>query len=107
MQLVLTALDDLIELPAGAVPVLGRELGCEQRKFRNRIVRDEDQRPGDRLAVVIDALDGVIVVARPLAAGPVPTPAPPELATPACSSDKFRTPSPIAATGRPCVCFNV
>src|SRR5580704_6023370 len=45
-----------------------RKLVLQEGKLRNSVIRDRDQRPSDTLVVVVNALDGEVVVAGTLAA---------------------------------------
>src|SRR5262245_32859460 len=56
----------LVELTAGGVAELGCELVLQHGEVLHRIVRDGDHRAGNRFAVVIDAFDREVVVARTL-----------------------------------------
>ena len=68
VELVGAALHDLIELPARGMAIFRRELVCQQREFFHRIIRDDRKRTGHGLAIVVDSLDGEVVVARALSA---------------------------------------
>jgi hypothetical protein len=64
-----SAADDIgVELAAGRMAELRGELVGEQGKLARRIVGDGNERSGHALVVIVDAFNGVVVVARPLAA---------------------------------------
>src|SRR5947209_12572052 len=66
VKLVRSTLDGLVELAAGGVAELGRELVLQHGEIVYRIVGNRHQRTSDRLVVVIHSLDGKIIVARSL-----------------------------------------
>ena len=56
-----------VELAPGGMTKLRRKLRRDQGEFTCRVVWKVNQRTGNRLVIVVDAFDGEVVVARPLA----------------------------------------
>src|ERR1700719_1303261 len=67
MKQIRTALDDGVELPTGRMSEVRSELVLQNREFRHCIVRNRDQRAGNGFVIVVDTLDGEVVISGTLA----------------------------------------
>ncbi len=67
MKLVCAALHHLVELAARRVAEVRAELILQEGEFGNGIVGNEHQWARDAAAVVVDAFDGEVIIARALA----------------------------------------
>src|SRR5262249_4974271 len=68
MEGVCSALDHLIELAAVGVTELGAEDVLKNRELLHRVVRYYQRRTGNAFVIVVDAVDGEIIIARTLTA---------------------------------------
>src|SRR5580698_5578701 len=68
MQRVRSRHDQGVKLPACRVPILCRINILQQSEFLHSLVRNIQERPGNTLRVVVNAIDLEVVIARPLTA---------------------------------------